>query len=48
MTRIRIEKEIIQGKFLAILLHFMWSKGVFLEKSNKWNIFVNTEVEPDL
>jgi len=36
MTRIRSENDKIMGKYLATLLHFMWSKGIFLEKCNKW------------
>ena len=36
MTRIRTIKDKIEGKYLATLLHFMWSKGIFLEKCNKW------------
>ena len=36
LTRIRIKKDIVNPYYLSKLLHYLWEKGVFLEKCNKW------------
>jgi type I restriction enzyme M protein len=36
MTRIRVKSSLCASKFLAMLLHNAWQKGVFLELANRW------------
>lgn len=36
MTRIRVKPEICVPRFLALLLHSAWQKGMFLDLANKW------------
>jgi restriction endonuclease S subunit len=36
MTRIRVKPDMCVPRFLALLLHNAWQKGVFLELANRW------------
>ena len=36
MTRIRVDGSKVEGRYLASLLHYMWSQGIFLRICNKW------------
>jgi type I restriction enzyme M protein len=36
ITRIRADNSKLNQKYLSIMLHYLWVKGVFLEKCHKW------------
>ncbi len=46
MTRIRVDENKCLPRFLAVVLHNYWQKGIFLSMSNKWigQAGINTNV----
>ncbi len=36
ITRIRALNSKVDQKYLSVMLHYLWAKGVFLEKCHKW------------
>jgi len=36
ITRIRGDNARLDQKYLSVVLHYLWGKGVFFEKCNKW------------
>ena len=36
ITRIRALNSKVKQKYLSVMLHYLWAKGVFLEKCHKW------------
>lgn len=36
ITRIRADNSKLDQKYLSVILHYLWARGVFLEKCHKW------------
>jgi type I restriction enzyme M protein len=36
ITRVRVDRQRISPRLLALLLHYLWQRGVFMGRCNKW------------